>query len=255
MTTSSPPSYTCYRANTTPIVDGIVSGVAWNAAVWSDAFLDIEERNGQPTRPLPVGCDTHVKLLWDDTHFYVGAYLSDPHVWGTLTSPNSVIFMDNDFEIFLDPDCSATNYYELEVNALGTVWQLSLDRPYCKGGTATSPRELEGVRVAVHVDGTVNDPTDIDRGWSVTVALPFSSLTPFGAKAVPSIGDVWRVNFSRVHWEHQVVGGKYVRVPPHGTGLPQGADQWHPERNIVWAPTGVVDIHRPELWGHVIFAD
>lgn len=253
MTTSSPPSYNCYHARTTPIVDGIVSGVAWDSAVWSDPFVDIEDGNAQPTRALPLLCDTRVKMLWDDTYLYIGAYMSDPHVWATLTVPNSVIFMDNDFEVFLDPNASGTNYYELEVNALGTVWQLSLDKPYSLGGTATSPCELEGLKVAVHVDGTLNNPTDVDQGWSVTLAIPFASLTPFGANAPPNVGDVWRVNFSRVHWPHTVEDGQYVRVPPHGIDLPQGADQWHPERNIVWAPTGVLDIHKPELWGSVTF--
>lgn len=163
--------------------------------------------------------------------------------------------MDNDFEVFLDPDGDGKNYYELEINALGTVWQLSLNKPYSQGGAANSPHELPGLLTKVHVDGTVNDPSDLDQGWSVTISIPFRSLLQFGAGVPPKAGDMWRMNFSRVHWEHMVKDGMYVRVPPIGTSLPQGEDEWHPERNLVWAPTGVVDIHRPDCWGFVRFEE
>ena len=33
-------------------------------------------------------------------------------------------------QIFLDPDGDNHNYYEIEINALGTVWDLFLARPY-----------------------------------------------------------------------------------------------------------------------------
>ena len=50
--------------------------------------------------------------------------LEDPHVWGTLTEKNSFIFNDPDFEIFIDPDGDNHDYYEFEINALGTIWEL-----------------------------------------------------------------------------------------------------------------------------------
>lgn len=161
--------------------------------------------------------------------------------------------MDNDFEIFLDPDGRGCDYFEFEINALGASWQLSLDRPYSEGGVPKDPHILPGLVSAVHVDGSVNDPTDVNQGWSVTVGIPFSELKQFGAKDPPEKGDRWRVNFSRVQWTYEVVDGKYVRVPPIGTQLPQGRDEWHPEHNFVWAPTGVVDIHMPNMWGVVVF--
>ena len=56
-------------------------------------------------------------MLWDDQFFYVGAELEEPHVWATLTERDSVIFHDNDFEVFIDPDGDTHLYYELEMNA------------------------------------------------------------------------------------------------------------------------------------------
>lgn len=43
----------------------------------------------------------------------------EPCVVATLRERNSVIFHDNDFEVFIDPDASNHNYYELEVSFLG----------------------------------------------------------------------------------------------------------------------------------------
>ena len=99
-------------------------------------------------------------MLWDDTYLYVAALLEEPHVWGTLTKHDSVIFHDNDFEIFIDPDGDNHEYYEIEINALNTEWDLFLKKPYRDGGPAINEWEIPGLKTAVHVDGTLNNPSD-----------------------------------------------------------------------------------------------
>ena len=89
-------------------------------------------------------------MLWDDTYLYVGALLEEPHVWGTLTKHDSVIFKDNDFEIFIDPDGDNHEYYEIEINALNTEWDLFLTKPYRDGGPAINEWEIPGLKTAVH---------------------------------------------------------------------------------------------------------
>ncbi|HQI44441.1 MAG TPA: hypothetical protein PK949_10040, partial [Dysgonamonadaceae bacterium] len=63
----------------------------------------------------------------------------------------------------------------------------------------------------------------------------------------PSAGDQWRVNFSRVEWHTNIENGKYVKKKDPVSGKPL------PEENWVWSPQGVVDMHRPEMWGFVHF--
>jgi hypothetical protein len=62
----------------------------------------------------------------------------------------------------------------------------------------------------------------------------------------------WRVNFNRVHWQHRVInnGTRHEREPPHGTPLPQGPAEWHPEKNWVWALQRAVNMYAPETWGY-----
>ena len=133
-----------------------------------------------------------------------------------LTQHDSVIFHDNDFEIFIDPDGDNHEYYEIEINALNTEWDLFLKKPYRDGGPAVNEWEIPGLKTAVHISGTLNDPSDSDTSWSVELAIPWKSLAEHAHRpAPPKDGDQWRINFSRVEWRHEIVGGKYRKTPEH----------------------------------------
>jgi hypothetical protein len=236
-TPSTPAGYVCARAATPLRIDGRLDDPAWSEAVWTDDFVDIEG-DVRPRPPLR----TRVKMLWDDEYLYVGAELVEPHVWATLTQHDSVIFKDHDFEVFIDPNGDSHEYYEYEVNALGTDWDLLLPWPYKDGGRALNSWEIAGLQKAVHVDGTLNDPTDTDRGWSVELAFPWRVLGQLArCPAPPHEGDQWRVNFSRVEWDLEQAAGGYRKIAGR------------PEHNWVWSPQGVVNMHRPESWGYVQF--
>eukprot|EP00043_Microstomoeca_roanoka_P009142 m.87102 g.87102 ORF g.87102 m.87102 type:complete len:97 (+) comp14492_c1_seq2:667-957(+) len=58
----------------------------------------------------------------------------------TLTQHDSVIFQDNDFEVFVCPDGTSHYYKEFEMNALNTTWSLCLNKPYLNGGYENSSR-------------------------------------------------------------------------------------------------------------------
>jgi hypothetical protein len=233
-----PQGYVCYRASGPIKVDGRLDEAAWQDAPWTDFFVDIEGGAKPPPR-----LRTRAKMLWDDDYFYVGAELEEPHVWATHTKHDSIIFEDNDFEVFIDPNGDSHEYYEFEMNALNTGWDLLLPRPYKDGGRAVNSWEIPGLKTAVHIDGTLNDPRDTDKGWSVELAFPWKVLKELAYRpAPPCHGDQWRVNFSRVEWRHEVGAGKYRKVPDTK------------EDNWVWSPQGVVNMHRPETWGYVQFS-
>ncbi len=232
-----PKGYVCGRASGQIKVDGRLSEAAWKQARWTEAFTDIEGS----LKPSPT-YRTRVKMLWDDRFLYIGAWIEEPHVWATLTKRDTVIFQDNDFEVFIDPDGDNHEYYELEVNALNTVWDLFLPLPYRDGGKAVDAWDIAGLQSGVHVGGTLNNPADRDSGWSVEIALPWNALGRYAhRRAPPREGDQWRVNFSRVEWDVDIHDGKYRKIPGR------------PEHNWVWSPQWVVDMHWPELWGILQF--
>jgi hypothetical protein len=93
------------------------------------------------------------------------------------------------------------------------------------------------------VRGTINNPADVDSGWSVEIAMPWSALKHYAHRATPpQEGDQWRINFSRVEWLIEIVDGRYQKI------------KGKPEDNWVWSPQWVVNMHRPELWGYVQFS-
>jgi len=232
-----PKRYLCRRAAAPIRIDGRLDDAAWRRAPWTDRFVDIEGDR----KPAPR-FRTRVKMLWDDEYFYVAAEMEEPHVWATLTQHDSVIFHDNDFEVFIDPNGDRLEYYEFEINALNTGWDLFLPKPYKDGGKARNEWEIPGLKTAVHVRGSLNDPRDRDRGWSVEIAFPWKALAEYAHQpAPPREGDEWRVNFSRVEWRHEVVGGKYLKIAGRK------------EDNWVWSPQGVINMHIPEKWGIVRF--
>jgi hypothetical protein len=125
-----------------------------------------------------------------------------------------------------------------------------LNKPYKDGHSIQNPYNLASTRTAVFVDGETNSPLTECTKWCVEAAFSLRDLVQFDRlhHRVAQPGDVWRVNFSRVQYQLRTVLDDVTQQLVYEK-LPDTR-----EDNIVWAPTGVVDIHRPEKWGFVLFA-
>ena len=239
----APRTAICYRASGRLTIDGAIDEPSWRAAPWSDPFVDIEG----DARFAPR-FTTRMKLLWDDEYLYLAADLEEPDIWGTISTRDAVIYQDNDFEVFIDPDGDSHEYYELEINALNTVWDLMLiDRTAMAGPDQRLGHR--GVEDRIHLRGTLNRPGDKDDGWSVEIALPWAALKEAAPAArAPRAGEQWRINFSRVQWQLDHRDGRYAkRIDAQGSPVP--------ENNWVWSPQGAIDMHMPERLGYVQFSN
>ena len=237
-------NYVVYRTTDAVNIDGEANEKSWKKAEWSEHFRDIEgDKCPEPLHP------TKMKMMWDDENLYIYAELEEPHIWAYYDKMDMIVFHENDFEVFIDPDRNAHDYYEFEVNARNTLFDLFLNRPYRKGGTAHIKWNAKGFKSAVKVIGTLNDPTDEDKKWTVEMAIPFASLTTTGDYLQPTDGSLWKINFSRVNWQTDLVDGKYTRKINKDTG------KRIPEYNWVWSPQGVINMHYPERWGFALFSE
>lgn len=240
----NPPTYVCYQKPGAITIDGRISPDEWDAIPWTNDFVDIEGDR----QPLPYH-QTRVKMAHDDQGMYFAAWMEEPHVWGTITEHDAVIYQDNDFEIFLNPGNDTHNYLEYEVNPLGTEWDLFLSKPYRDNPVVLNNWEFAGMKSAIHVEGSLNNPNDTDQYWSLEVFIPWNSIYQVMRKeGKPEEGQQMRVNFSRVQWTTEIQDGRYVKIP-----MP-GEDKIR-EHNWVWAPTGLINIHLPEYWGYVQFTN
>ena len=253
--------YTAHRAAGPIAVDGRLDEADWKAAPRSPRFSDL-------VHGAPGIHDTRAAVLWDDEYLYVAYWVEEPFVEGTLTERDSLIYTNNDVELFI---AGRDAYYELEINSLGTIyevffiWEEAFEkagyasipefsrtgegaRPFRGVGFKSHPRgprigfwrwDLPGLRTAVHVDGTVNDNRDRDRGWTVEIAIPWPGLAhlvrPDGRSLPPRDGDVWRMDFSRFN--------QYKEAPP---AVDPGG--W------AWSPHGVWDSHVPEVFPYITFS-
>ncbi|MDR0892025.1 MAG: hypothetical protein LBN24_05375 [Mediterranea sp.] len=222
-----PKGYVCYRTTEPIHIDGQAKESVWKKAPSTDAFMDIQGEG----LPKPI-YRTTAKMLWDDDYLYIYAELEEPHVKASLHQRDTIVFYDNDFEVFIDPKGEGHNYFEIETNAIGTVFDLALARPY------RAPRRpfiqfqwnCPGLKLATHIDGKLNDAQHTDKGWSVEMAIPRKAIASEFDNYLQA-GSWLRLNFSRVEWL-----GK-------------------PEENWVWSPQGKIDMHRPERWGYVYLSE
>ena len=99
--------------------------------------------------------------------------------------------------------------------------------------------DFPGLQSAVHVDGTINDNSDRDRGWTVELALPWQGMKtlamPDGRALPPRDGDVWRMDFSRFN--------QYREAPPN-----EDSGAWF------WSAHGTRDSHVPEVYPYIHFS-
>ena len=91
--------------------------------------------------------------------------------------------------------------------------------------------DLVGVRLATHIDGTLNVSGDKDRGWSLEVAIPWENFRDLAQDLPPKPGMEWRINMNR--WDG---------VEPH-------------RRLSQWSNSGLPtpDPHNPERFGRIRF--
>jgi hypothetical protein len=228
--------YNCARVSSPLEIDGKLDDAAWQKAPWTDDFVNIVDKP-----ELKPKLQTRVKMLYDDKYLYIAAYLQEPHVSANFKKRDDLLFKENDFEAFIDPDGDGREYYEFEINAFNTFMDLFMTKPYRDKGKALINYDAKGVRSAIRVLGTLNNPADKDEGWTVEIAIPFSDMTFLGHPLQPKAGDTWRINFLRVEWDQEIKNGQYVILNK-------------PEHNWSWSPQGEVNMHAPEKWGFLHFS-
>ncbi len=256
--------YTACRTVDAITVDGKLDEKTWQQVPRSPKFVDL-------IRGHRTVHDTRAAVAWDDECLYVAYWIEDPFVTARLTVRDEPIYTDNDVEFFLAFDNA---YYEFEINPFGTiyeglfVWQSEyetagfsrvpeLDQsrkevssiPFNGVGFQKHPRGLRNAflkwdfpeaKTAAAIDGTVNDNSDRDRGWTVELAFPWSGMKTIAlgdSRSIPpEAGDTWRMDFSRFN--------QFKEAPPA-----RDSQGW------AWSHHGCWDSHIPEVFPFITFSN
>jgi hypothetical protein len=145
----------------------------------------------------PAAYETKFRALWSEAGLALRFDAKDPSPWHTMTRRDDHLWDEEVVEVFLDPDRSGRNYYELEISPANVVCDVRMVSP--------SPNKemdlgwnLEGLETKV-LDRKSAGKTE---GWTATAFLPWSGFAPLpSAKAValpPKAGDAWRFNLFRI---------------------------------------------------------
>jgi hypothetical protein len=180
----------------------------------------------------PAAYPTRFRALWSAEGLFLRFDATDPSPWHTMTRKDEHLWDEEVVEIFLDPDRSGRDYYELEVNPANVVCDLRMVSPWPdkKGDIDWN---LAGLETRVR-------PQDGGRGFTVTAFLPWRGLgkLPSAARVAlpPKAGDAWRFNVFRI----ERPGGKAA-----------------PEKDAVfaaWSPPSVESFHDAAAFRDFVFA-
>ncbi|MFN8445387.1 MAG: carbohydrate-binding family 9-like protein [Caldilineaceae bacterium] len=257
--------YVCHKIGEKIPLDGTLAHPVWQKAVKTKRFVDVIGGN-------PGFYDTRAALLYDEDNLYIGFWCEEPFPYATITQRDGLLWFENDLEVFIDGgDC----YYEFQLSALNTVyevfyiwqdvyekngWDKKAGFDILRNGAITfggnhdrtghyfwrgsHPRgnrwaylkwDFPGLQTFVHIDGVLNDSTQVSKGWTALVVLPWSGMKELaGSRALPpEEGDSWRFFL-----------GRYETLSMNGEKVSVG-----------WAldPIGSNDNHYPEKFSTIQF--
>ena len=256
------PRYSARRCTKPPKIDGELDDDAWKSVSKTSSFVDLISGVGTMH-------ETHAGMLWDDENLYVAFWVTEPNVEAKYLKRDDPIYYDNDVEIFI---AGKDAYYEFEINPHGTVYEgffvwedayrrddystdpqlkrsLPKVQPFNGVGFRNHPRgkriaflgyDFPNFKSAVAINGTLNDPSDRDQGWTVELVFPWKEMKWLARgdqrSLPPENGDEWRIDLFRFN--------TYKAPKP---AVDSGG--WALGKHGVW------DSHIPEIFPIVTFSD
>jgi hypothetical protein len=192
--TRAPEPYLCRFTAEPVVIDGRLDDAGWQHALEVGEFrmpwLGAEDK--------PAEKATRAKLLWDRDYLYVAADMDDADLYADITERDGQTWDNDVFELFLKPAADKPAYYEFQVTARNTQFDLFLPR---RGHVNRFRRMHEfGVESAVSLRGSLDDWADRDEGWAVEMRIPWASLAMTGGRPEP--GDEWR--FAACRYDYDV---------------------------------------------------
>lgn len=187
------------------------TAIGWGPAPWVTTFRAL----------------TTTAALWLRFDVY------DEKPWHTMTRRDEHIWEEEVVEIFLDPDRTGLNYFELEINPVNVVCDLVVVKPWPELHSDPS-WDFAGLETRVMPYRGERAGPD---GWTATARLPWMGFRalPCAAALPPKPHDRWRFNLYRIK-------------------RPGGAA--HPHVGVIhapWSPTGASSFHVPDAFRDLVF--
>jgi len=206
-------------------IDGLLTEKIWQKA--QAVYLRENKTGNSQTDP---NLSTTVQTAYDRNNLYIAFLCNDPDIWGNFTNRDQHLWTEEAVEVFIDTDTISNTYIEIEVSPNNVLFDSYIVDPVNIDIEATKEFELEGIRTAVSVDGSVNDENNPDRQWTVEISISLKELVDENHVIIPGKTE-WRINFYRIERKR--------------TGESIG---------YAWSPTGA-RFHKPAAFGILQFGE
>ncbi len=201
------------------IIDGLLTESVWQK---TESAVLRQNKSGQSVRDTTLL--TEVKTAYDQNYLYIAFICNDPDIWGTFTNRDQHLWTEEAVEVFIDTNNIPNTYLEIEVSPKNVLFDSYIVDPIEIDIKATKEFNLEGIRTAVSVDGSLNDQNDRDLLWVVEIAIPLKELVDENYLIIPGKTE-WRINFYRIERDRS---GESI--------------------GYAWSPTGA-RFHKPAAFG------
>ncbi|MBN2360184.1 MAG: carbohydrate-binding family 9-like protein, partial [Deltaproteobacteria bacterium] len=214
---------TVYRTPGAIALDGKLDEPAWAQAQRLGPFVNYDGV-GVPSNT------TLARLSYDDQALYLAFECADRDIWTSFQKRDDPIYNEEAVEIFLDVDGDLKTYVELQQSPAN----VHFDAAFTGRRQGMDTGYNADYQTALLLDGTLNDPSDVDRGWTAEWRIPFDQIR--GLDKPARAGDVWRFNLFRLDKPRQ--GGRIVD-----------------NQASAWSSPLSGDFHNVNRFGRMVFAE
>ncbi|MDE0770280.1 MAG: carbohydrate-binding family 9-like protein [Opitutaceae bacterium] len=135
---------------------------------------------------------TKFRMLWDDENVYVFFECKDKYITARETKRDGQPYFDDCAEIFLIPANEQLNmHYGFELNLYKASNDFIFLNEFQNGEQGLIKSYNPDFDVAVSIDGTLNDNSDTDTGWTMELAIPLKLFIGIESFSPVAPGNRW----------------------------------------------------------------
>lgn len=171
------PIYKISKAKDSIIADGKMDEPSWkNAEIRT---LDYFFRRDKPADEQK----TTFRMLWDEKNLYLFYEFEDSSLTARETKHDGRTYLDDCAEFFCLPIPDSLNmHFGFEVNVTKVKYDYIVLWQFHNNRSIFIPTYDPNYEVGVTYDGTINDDTDTDKGWTMEYIIPLNAFRGFSTR-------------------------------------------------------------------------
>ena len=183
---SNEPEIVCKKSVKKIIIDGSLDEEAWEKA---ETISLLNNKTGKPVEQDEY--KSEVKTCYDSDYLYIAFINGDQDIFTSFTKRDEYLWEDEVVEVFIDTDEGLSTYIEIEISPANIQFDSYITDTANIDLIETPMYDIEGLKSAIFVDGTVNNNSDIDKSWTVEIAIPLEEINM-------AINSEYPINFYRI---------------------------------------------------------